>query len=158
MRRRDRVRADLDRFVGKSESSRRSATHLEGLRFNFMLFVLRVLVELIRFDIVHADGRLSVGARQRQNNTCCAERRSRWDVRRICDAVTLASCFYWKPVRCLPRAVVTTRLLRKFGVQAQMVIGYRPSPFFSHAWVEVDGRIVNDSPAYQERLLSSNAS
>jgi hypothetical protein len=33
------------------------------------------------------------------------------------------------------------------------VIGYRPSPFFSHAWVEVDGRIVNDSPVYQERLF-----
>ena len=37
-------------------------------------------------------------------------------VRRVCEAVTMASCFYWKPVLCLPRAVVTTRLLRKFGV------------------------------------------
>jgi hypothetical protein len=38
-------------------------------------------------------------------------------------------------------------------VAAEMVIGYRPSPFFSHAWVEVNGSIVNDSPAYQEKLL-----
>ena len=74
-------------------------------------------------------------------------------ITRVCEAVRLASCFFWKPVLCLPRAVVTTRLLRKRGVAATMVIGYRPSPFFSHAWVEVDGVIVNDSRAYQERLL-----
>jgi hypothetical protein len=32
------------------------------------------------------------------------------------------------------------------------VIGYRPSPFFSHAWVEIDGRLVNDLPGYAEQL------
>jgi len=32
------------------------------------------------------------------------------------------------------------------------VIGYRAAPFFSHAWVEVAGRVVNDSPIYQMRL------
>jgi hypothetical protein len=44
------------------------------------------------------------------------------------------------------------RLLRKHDVVARLVIGYRPVPFFSHAWVEVNGRVVNDSPAYRERL------
>src|SRR5215813_13721417 len=48
--------------------------------------------------------------------------------------------------------VCTVRLLRKHGVHARLVIGYRPSPFFSHAWVEVDGRVVYGSPAYQKRL------
>src|SRR5215467_10122730 len=56
----------------------------------------------------------------------------------ICDAVLLATCFYWKPVLCLQRAVCTVRLLRKHGIDARLVIGYRPSPFFSHAWVEVN--------------------
>ena len=32
---------------------------------------------------------------------------------------------------------------------AQMVIGCRPLPFESHAWVEVDGRVVNDRQEYQ---------
>jgi len=70
----------------------------------------------------------------------------------ICDAVLLATCFYWKPVLCLQRAVCTVRLLRRHGIVARLVIGYRPSPFFSHAWVEIDGRVAYGSPAYQQRL------
>jgi len=70
----------------------------------------------------------------------------------ICDAVLLATCFYWKPVLCLQRSVCTVRLLRRHGIAARLVIGYRPSPFFSHAWVEVDGRVAYGSPAYQKRL------
>jgi len=70
----------------------------------------------------------------------------------ICDAVLLATCFYWKPVLCLQRAVCTVRLLRRHGIAARLVIGYRPSPFFSHAWVEVEGRVVYGSPTYQKRL------
>jgi len=70
----------------------------------------------------------------------------------ICDAVLLATCFYWKPVLCLQRAVCTVRLLRRHGIVARLVIGYRPSPFFSHAWVEIDGRVAYGSPAYQKRL------
>jgi len=73
--------------------------------------------------------------------------------RTISDAVLVATCFYWKPVLCLQRAVCTVRLLREHGIPARMVIGYRPSPFFSHAWVEVNGRVVYGSPAYQKRLL-----
>ncbi|HEX2267923.1 MAG TPA: lasso peptide biosynthesis B2 protein, partial [Pyrinomonadaceae bacterium] len=71
----------------------------------------------------------------------------------ICDAVLLATCFCWKPVLCLQRAVCTVRMLRKHGINARLVIGYRPSPFFSHAWVEVDGRVVYGSVAYQKRLM-----
>lgn len=72
--------------------------------------------------------------------------------RAICDAVLLATCLYWKPVLCLQRSVCAVRLLRKYGVGAKLVIGYRPAPFFSHAWVEVDGRVMNGSSAYQTRL------
>lgn len=71
----------------------------------------------------------------------------------VCDAVLLATCVYWKPVLCLQRAVCTVRLLRRHGIIARLVIGYRPSPFFSHAWVEVDGRVVYGSPVYQKRLV-----
>lgn len=70
----------------------------------------------------------------------------------ICDAVLLATCLHWKPVLCLQRSVCTTRLLRRHGVDARLVMGYRPSPFFCHAWVEVEGRVVYGSPAYQNRL------
>jgi len=54
----------------------------------------------------------------------------------------------------LQRSVCTVRMLRKYGIDARLVIGYRPSPFFSHAWVEVNGRVVYGSTAYQQRLQS----
>jgi len=79
-------------------------------------------------------------------------RNGRAETKEICEAISLATCFYWKPVHCLQRSVVAARLLRKHGVNGRVVIGYRPSPFFSHAWVEVNGRVVNDSPAYKDRL------
>jgi hypothetical protein len=70
----------------------------------------------------------------------------------VCEAMQFATCFYGKPVRCLQRAACTVSLLRRRGIAARLVIGYRPVPFVSHAWVEVGGDVVNDSPAYQQRL------
>ena len=114
--------------------------------------VVRALYEIARYELVlslRGSGRiLSQLKRQSisiQSNDSELEKT-------ICDAVLLATCFYWKPVLCLQRAVCTVRLLRRHGIHARLVIGYRPSPFFSHAWVEVDGRVVYGSPAYQKRL------
>jgi hypothetical protein len=70
----------------------------------------------------------------------------------VVDAVGCIGSFYWKPLLCLQRSIVTARLLRAKGIQADVVIGYRANPFFSHAWVEVGGRVVNDSSAYQSKL------
>jgi hypothetical protein len=67
-------------------------------------------------------------------------------------AIELAACFYWKPVLCLQRSVVMVAVLKKRGIGAKVVIGYRGEPFFAHAWVEVDGRVLNDSPAFPKRL------
>src|SRR4029077_7615456 len=76
----------------------------------------------------------------------------RWADTVICEAVSHAACFYVKPVLCLQRSVVAAKLLRKHGFTSRLVIGYRAAPFFSHAWVEVDDRVLNDSPVYRERL------
>jgi hypothetical protein len=64
-------------------------------------------------------------------------------------SVDEACVWYVKRVACLQRSVVSTWLLRRHGLAAEMVIGCRPLPFESHAWVEVDGRVVNDLPQYQ---------
>jgi hypothetical protein len=37
-------------------------------------------------------------------------------------------------------------------MDGRLVIGYRLLPFFSHAWVEIEGLVVGDSPAYKTRL------
>jgi hypothetical protein len=77
----------------------------------------------------------------------------RLDVEReLCEAMLLATCFYIKPVMCLQHSVCTGRLLRWHGVPATVTIGYRLNPFMAHAWVEVNGRVVNDSPVYKTRL------
>jgi hypothetical protein len=55
-------------------------------------------------------------------------------------------------VLCLQRSIATARLLRMQNLDAKVVVGCRPEPFVSHAWVEIDGRIINDSPLYQTRL------
>jgi transglutaminase superfamily protein len=64
-------------------------------------------------------------------------------------AVDEACVWYVKRAACLQRSAVTTWLLRRNGVSSTLVIGYRPVPFESHAWVEVEGGIVNDRPQYQ---------
>jgi Transglutaminase-like superfamily len=63
---------------------------------------------------------------------------------RICASVEKASIWYWKRVLCLQRSAATVCLLRKHGIPAQMVIGAQRLPFKAHAWVEVEGHVVND--------------
>jgi hypothetical protein len=64
-------------------------------------------------------------------------------------SVDEACVWYVKRAACLQRSTVATWLLRRHGIPADMVIGCRPLPFESHAWVEVGGRVVNDLPQYQ---------
>ena len=113
----------------------------------------KAIYEIVRYEVVLSllgSGRI---LQQLKRQSTKAKTVSSELEKAICDAVLLATCFYWKPVLCLQRAVCTARLLRRYGIQARLVIGYRPSPFFSHAWVEVNGRVVYGSSAYQTRLL-----
>ena len=114
-------------------------------------FVLNALYELVRYEVtvsLRGSGRI---LQQLRRQSVAAQLTGHEQT--ICDAVLLATCFYFKPVLCMQRAVCTVRLLRRYGIVARLVIGYRPSPFFSHAWVEVDGRVVYGSPAYQKRMI-----
>jgi hypothetical protein len=67
-------------------------------------------------------------------------------VKKICGAVDVACIWYWKEVLCLQRSAVTTCLLRRHGIPAEMVIGAQQMPLRAHAWVEVEGQVVNDKP------------
>lgn len=68
----------------------------------------------------------------------------------VCHAVDVACMWYWKQVQCLQRSAATTCLLRRHGTAAEMVIASRRMPFQAHAWVEVEGRVVNDRPQVRE--------
>ena len=106
--------------------------------------VLRAYLALLRFEILLARGNFAA--------LYDAVRRSPYPHRhydagiidQICSAVDLACIWYWKEALCLQRSAATTCLLKKHGIPAQMVIGAQHIPFKSHAWVEVDGRVVND--------------
>ena len=113
----------------------------------------QALYELARYEVVLSLRGSGYVLEQLRRQATTASAKAHEDEQKICDAVLLATCFYWKPVLCLQRAICTVRLLRRYGIRARLVIGYRPSPFFSHAWGEVDGRVVYGSSAYQKRLL-----
>ena len=114
--------------------------------------VMRALYEIARYDAVLRVRGSGHVLREVSRQPVAVKPTSQELEQDICDAVLLATCLYWKPVLCLQRSVCTARLLRKHGVNARMVIGYRPAPFFAHAWVEVEGRVVYGSPVYQKRL------
>lgn len=112
----------------------------------------RIFWELIRYDVIFACRGLRGVSRIRSlkvstSGTRCAETEST-----ICEAFAAVAPFYWKPLACLQRSIVLARLMRSRGIPAEVVIGYRPAPLVSHAWVEVDGYIVGDSPTYQRNL------
>lgn len=71
-------------------------------------------------------------------------------IEQIRSAVDMACVWYWKEVLCLQRSAATAYLLKQFGASAQLVIGAQQIPFKAHAWVEIDGRVVNDNSYVRE--------
>lgn len=111
-----------------------------------MLFlVLQAYLKLIHFDLYLARGNFAA-LYKKVRHYPLANKTPRFTVDQICYAVVMAGIWYWKRALCLQQSAATTCLLRRHGVAAQMVIGARRMPFKAHAWVEVNGRVVNDKP------------
>ena len=73
---------------------------------------------------------------------------------RVCSSVQRACVWYPKQALCLQRSAVTTCLLRLLGIAAETIVGVRPLPFMAHAWVEVNGAVVNDWPGVKRFYCS----
>jgi len=116
------------------------------------MLYLRVIWELLRYDCLFAWRGMQAVKPGKRKPTGFAQDRGDVDCGVIVEAVRSVTPFYWKPIRCLQRSVVTARVMRSAGLPAEIVIGYRLNPFLSHAWVEMDGHVVNDSPVYQRSL------
>lgn len=117
--------------------------------FVHVLYTVEAMVGLVVYDIVASLGFARAHALVRRCPTL--KRQTAQDLTpRICHAVAEACVWYVKKVHCLERSSVATWMLRLHGVPAEMVIGFRPVPVQSHAWVEVDGQVVNDRPQYQK--------
>lgn len=110
----------------------------------------RAYLKLIQFDVYLARGSFQA---LYDKVRCYPVREmaiSRDVVEQVCVAVDMACVWYWKQVLCLQRSGATTCLLKQHGVPAQMILGAQQIPFKAHAWVEVDGRVVNDKPYMRE--------
>ncbi len=68
----------------------------------------------------------------------------------IANSVTRAITWYPKQPKCLQRSAVIACLLRSSGINAHMIIGCQRFPFLVHAWVEVNGIVVNDKARVQQ--------
>ncbi|MBB6144390.1 prolyl oligopeptidase [Silvibacterium bohemicum] len=74
----------------------------------------------------------------------------RYSVQLVCRAIDVACVLYFKEVKCLQRSVALTMLLRRYGLAAELVIGGQIVPPKFHAWVEMDGLVVNDKSYVSE--------
>jgi transglutaminase superfamily protein len=108
--------------------------------------VLKAYLKLIHFDLYLARGNFAALYDKVRNYPTRRQAPASDAVQRICAAVDMACIWYWKEALCLQRSAATACLLKKYGVPAQMVIGAKQMPFKAHAWVEVNGRVVNDRP------------
>jgi len=110
------------------------------------LLVLKAYLKLIHFDLYLARGNFAALYNKVRVYPIAKQSPTPDAVERICHAVDMACIWYWKEALCLQRSAAAACLLKKYGVPAQMVIGAQQMPFKAHAWVEVDGRVVNDKP------------
>lgn len=115
-----------------------------------LLLVLKAYLKLIYFDFYLARGNFSALYDRVRNYPTGKKRPSADAIERICFALDMACIWYWKEALCLQRSAATVCLLRGYGVAAQLVIGAQQIPFKAHAWVEFEGRVVNDKPYTHE--------
>jgi hypothetical protein len=101
----------------------------------FTLFAYDVLSSFCRFETIYRMVKRWRVARNPGDQGTLA---------RVCTAVNYACIWYPKQALCLQRSFVTTYLLRKSGIAAHMVMGAQKLPFKAHAWVEVDGKAINE--------------
>lgn len=115
------------------------------------LLVLKAYSKLVHFDFYLARGNFAALYQKVRDYPISASAGLPDDIARICAAVDMACIWYWKEVLCLQRAAATACLLKHYGVSGRMMIGAHQMPFKAHAWVEVDGRVVNDKPYVREK-------
>lgn len=53
---------------------------------------------------------------------------------------------------CLTTSVALQHFLAKKGINGILVVGVKTKPFFAHAWIEVDGIIINDDINLRQSL------
>jgi hypothetical protein len=120
----------------------------EMCAMSFLVF--KAYLKLIQFDFYLARSNFAVLYGKVRDYPVANTMPAADAVECICSAVDMACIWYWKEALCLQRSAATSCLLRSHGIFAQMVIGAQRLPFKAHAWVEVNGLVINDKPYVPE--------
>jgi len=112
--------------------------------------ILRAMARLILFDLYLLRGNFNALYQKVRNYPVAKKPYTQEVIDRVGYAMDMASIWYYKGIKCMQRSAATACLLRDFGVPAEMIIGIQQVPFKSHAWVEVEGRVVSDKPYMRE--------
>lgn len=105
---------------------------------------LRAIWQLLRFEFSILRGDFSLLYKQVRDTPQSSAKPLPGLAETICRTIDVVCVWYPKRVLCLQRTAATASLLRQFGLPALMVIGVQTLPFKAHAWVEVDGQVLND--------------
>lgn len=145
------IRGHLSPTPSYTADSLSSVTRTRSLYQSVVLLglVVEAMARLALFDLLSRRGFDRVHAFTRSRRVA-GRAPAGGTTPRVCDAVAEACAWYFKRAYCLQRSTVATWMLRRRGIPASLVIAYRPAPVDSHAWVEVDGQVVNDLPQYQK--------
>jgi hypothetical protein len=111
-----------------------------------LILFMRAYLELVRFDLLLAGRDFEAIHREVRELPIAHRTPSPQALERICSAIERASICYRKEVLCLQRSAATVCLLKAHGIPARMILGARLLPFKAHAWVEVEGRVLNERP------------
>jgi hypothetical protein len=117
------------------------------------ILVVEVLIRLTRHDLFMLSHSFEALHRQVREYPTRGTQRDAAQFEQLRRAVDIACALYPKRVLCLQRSAVLVKVLRRRGVAAKMVIGAQKLPFKAHAWVEVDGRVINDRLVSRELFL-----
>jgi len=112
--------------------------------------IIKAYATLLRFDVCVVRRDFSALYRKVRGYPLEKPQPDSAALEQICSAVDVACVWYWKEVLCLQRSAATACLLKRAGFPARMVLGVQQKPFKAHAWVEVEGRVVNDKPYIRE--------
>ena len=76
--------------------------------------------------------------------------------RRTSRMITVAAAYIPLTISCLDRSISLSILLHRQGIKSELFLGVRKDQgdFEAHAWVEIDGVVLNDTPDVRERYAS----
>jgi|HubBroStandDraft_4_1064222.scaffolds.fasta_scaffold538240_2 hypothetical protein len=117
------------------------------------LLILHAYAELISHDLFMSRHDFASLHRRVRGFPICATKDGANSAASIAFALNVACCFYPKRVLCLQRSAVMVKILREKGLPARLVIGAQKLPFKAHAWVELDGVIIDDRLASREKFF-----